>query len=98
MAALVSLAQAKEHLRIKTSDDDADVYLKVEQASAIILDYLKSRAGDWTADTAPGQVQAATLLMLGHLHENRGDDMEPDPMVWQAIERLLMRSRDPALA
>jgi hypothetical protein len=99
MAAFVTLHQAKEHLRIHTTDTDPDVYLKVEHASGIVLDYLKSR-GDatWNSDTAPAPVQAATLLVLGHLHENRGDDMEPDANLWMAIERVLMRSRDPALA
>ena len=170
MAALVTLDQAKAHLGVNISDSDADIQLKVEQASAIILDYLKGRAnvvatissnsvavasvvtttaahgfttGDtavitgndstpeingsytvtvlttttfsvpvtvtvagttgtatvaWSDLTAPGQVQAAVLLMLTHLYERRGDDMKTDEDVWQAIGRLLMRSRDPAFA
>lgn len=99
MAALVSLHRAKEHLRVTTTDSDADIHLKVEQASAIVLEYLKSRAdAGWDDTTAPGPVQAATLLVIGHLYEHRGDDMDRDGALWQAVERLLMRSRDPALA
>jgi gp6-like head-tail connector protein len=98
MAALVTLTQAKSHLR----DPDAakaDLELKIEQASAIILDYLKGEADPaWDEDTVPMPVQAATLLMLGHLYEHRGDDMTPDDVVWNAIGRLLCRFRDPALA
>jgi hypothetical protein len=43
--ALMTLRQAKGHLRIPLDafDSDADVQLKVDQASAIILDYLKAR-------------------------------------------------------
>lgn len=52
----------------------------------------------WDDVTAPAHVQAAVLLWLTHLYEHRGDDMEPDGHVWMAIERLLMRARDPAFA
>jgi hypothetical protein len=54
--------------------------------------------GLWTTSTVPGRVQAATLLMLGRLFEHRGDEEKADADCWMAIERLLMRSRDPALA
>jgi hypothetical protein len=50
----------------------------------------------WTEETAPAQVQQATLVMLTHLHEHRGDDMKADKDAWDAVGRLLMRSRDPA--
>jgi hypothetical protein len=168
--ALVTLSRAKEHLRETTSDRDGDIQAKVEQATAIVLDYLKVRliaietitvanptvittsvphsltsgvtytiagttttptvngaqvvtvtspttftvpvnvtvgqsaaAGTvgtptWTEATLPGQVQAAILLVLGHLDTQRGDDMATDQHLWLAIERLLMRSRDPAFA
>jgi hypothetical protein len=53
----------------------------------------------WTEVTAPAHVQAATLVMLAHLYEHRGDDMEKtDEALWEAMGRLLVRSRDPALA
>jgi hypothetical protein len=52
----------------------------------------------WSDQTVPGQVKAATLLLLGHLHENRGNDMKADQALWECIGRLLARSRDPALA
>jgi hypothetical protein len=99
MPQFVSIGQAKDHLGVTLEDSDPDLHLKITQASAIILDYLKSR-GDaaWTEDNAPGPVQAATLLMLGHLYEHRGDDMKTDADLWEAIRRLLERSRDPAFA
>lgn len=168
--ALVTLQQAKDHLRITDDDHNTDVALKADQASAIILDYLKTRSNTiasisvanptvittetphslttgwsvviagttttptvngtqvvtvtspttftvpvnvtagqadvagtitlvpWTNGTVPGPVQSATLLMLGHLYEQRGDDMKTDSDLWEAIGRLLCRLRDPALA
>jgi len=172
---LVTLAQAKAHLRVTTSDSDDDILLKLDQATGIILDYLKGRAHEtagttvvittssvasptvittesphtflaassvvisghlgsvpdvnrshvisnvtassftipvvvttagtggvaslaWVEDTVPWPVHAATLLMLTHLYEHRGDEMATDDATWQAIERLLCRLRDPVLA
>lgn len=102
MAALITLDTAKAHLGVTTTDDDALITDKAAQASAIVVDYLTARGTidgiDWTEATVPGPVKAAILVMLTHLYEHRGDDMIPDEAVWKAIERLLVRSRDPALA
>lgn len=101
MASLATLEQAKAHLGIPgaLTDNDIDVALKLAQASETILDYLKGRADpDWTSDTVPGPVQAATLLFLTHLYENRGMDVKTDEALWLAVSRLLARFRDPALA
>lgn len=102
--ALVTLATAKTHLRITTpttsplSAEDADLSLKIEAASDIILGYLKVSSSLYDEWTVPARMQAATLLMLGRLHMQRGDDEAADAACWQAIERLLVRDRDPALA
>ena len=99
---LLTLALAKEHLRIYDTDHDAEVTTKMTHASFIIRDYLKSRNDPaWTYDTVPDVVQAAVMQLLGLLYEHRGDDFAPDNYdanTWAAIERLLMRRRDPALA
>jgi Phage gp6-like head-tail connector protein len=99
MATVITVAQAKVHLRITDTDHDADIGVKVDQADGIIRNYLKAQDDPtWTDTTAPKAVQAAALLMVGHLFEHRGDDMAPDESLWKAIERLLIRYRDPALA
>jgi hypothetical protein len=43
--AIISLATAKQHLRIpaEDTDHDSDIQIKLAQAEAIILDYLKNR-------------------------------------------------------
>ena len=168
--AYLTLQQAKTHLRVEDPQQNEDIYLKVQQASAIVADYLKARpiaiasisvaspsvittsqphslvsgttytisgttttptvngaqvvtvtgadtftipvnvtvgqtteAGtvggpSWTELTVPFHIQAATLLVLTHLYEKRGDDMGTDQLLWDAVGRLLVRSRDPALA
>lgn len=99
-AVLVTLATAKVHLRITTSDDDTDIQLKLDQAEAVILEYLDTSVdAAWVSPaTAPGPVTAAILLWLGRLYEARGDSDDIDAVTWAAIERLLVRSRTAALA
>lgn len=104
-AVLVTLTQAKAHLHITMpagDPGDADIQFKLDQAEAIILDYLKGAKGqavNWTdPTTAPGPVTAAILLMLARLFEQRGDDEEKDEALWAAIDRLLKRYRYLGLA
>lgn len=96
---LVSLTEAKEHLRLTDTTHDTDVTAKTAAAQEAILAYL-TEAGDpaWTAATVPRAVKHAMLLLLTHLYENRGEDMAPDDNVWMAISRLLALYRDPTLA
>ena len=100
MSALVTLVTAKEHLRITSTTDDADIQLKLDQAEAIILDYLAGQADPgWISPaTAPKPVTASILLMLTRLYEHRGDLEEADEDLWLAIERILRRIRREALA
>jgi hypothetical protein len=172
MARLVTLAQAKLHLRVDGDDQNADIDLKLVQASDMVLRYLKGRrlslssitssggvatlttatahglttndtvtiwgatqpeyngsvvvtvvdptsltfaitgtpvspatggigvsvAETWTTATVPSPVQAAVLILLAHLHEQRGDDLSGGEAVWTGIERLLVSYRTPALA
>lgn len=99
MAALVTLEQAKSHLNIVHDAFDEEIERKAEDATAIVIEYLKGRAdATWTDVTVPGQVRAAVLYVLTHLFKHRGDDMSLDEAFWNALARLLWRSRDPALA
>jgi hypothetical protein len=99
---LVPLEDAKLFLHVTDPARDDEVTLLLDHASAVIIDYIGARADpDWDELTAPAVVQAATLKMLGHLWEHRGDDVAPDDhdvKIWEAIALLLMRTRDPALA
>jgi hypothetical protein len=171
MAALVSLTDAKAHLRVTHDGSDDVIFRQSEEASDTILRYLKRRAHNpltiesssvasptvittedahgfangatvviadhedsepylngaytisnvttytftipvavtaagtggrayvaWTEATVPPAVRSAVLLMLTHLYDHRGEDMTADEQLWLAVERLLMRHRDPVLA
>lgn len=82
--ALVSLARAKDHLRVDHDADDAHIEFLSEAAGDAVLRYLKSAAQAWTdsagdvlTDSAgdplhvPFAAQAAALLLLAELYKNR---------------------------
>ena len=101
---LISLDEAKLHLRIALDnhDYDADVTLKIEEASSILMDWIKKETvpEEWMDGTEPTHVPAfvrsAVKLILGEIHEHReasiADVMSP------AVQALLQRLWDPALA
>jgi hypothetical protein len=87
---LVSLEQAKAHLRLVGTTEDEDIQLKLDQATALVLDYINQRVDEteaaawagtiasWTDETAPPQVQAAILIQCAELYRFRGDDAAQD--------------------
>lgn len=102
---LLSLREAKLHLRVTESvaSVDADIQSKLDQATAIILDYLGPQADDtWDEETVPGPVHTAILLQLAHLYAFRGDDLtereHPDDDLAPGVKRVLRRYRDPVVA
>lgn len=98
-ATLVTLAEAKTHLRIPDAAHDADVQQKLDGAEALIIRYLKAQADPtWTPATVPPPVRSAILLLLTRLYEQRGDDETNDKILWDAIGRHLSLYRDPAIA
>lgn len=85
---LVTLAQARAHLRSDTEDDDDDLELKIEAASEMVIDYL----GDFVyadfdsagviLDSAGDpmnvnkRVQHATLMTVAYLSRERDGSQE----------------------
>lgn len=105
--ALVTFDQAVKHLKqegvLDVSPEDADLTLKIEQASAMVVSHLK-RPAEWDVDSLPEDdpdfawVQAATLKTISWLYRFRGDDPEAP-----SFEDLMRKSgsslyRDPSLA
>ena len=99
---LVPLEVAKTHLGITDPARDAEVALKLAHASFLVVRRLDTRAEPtWDETTAPDDVQAATLSVLAHLWEHRGDDMAPDDhaeAVWNAVKLYLSHRIKPVLA
>ncbi len=99
---LITLETAKSHLRVTSDDEDDDITRKAEEATDVIIDYLKRSDHGWTADTVKPLVRSAILLQLTWLWSHRGDEAMADLSVHDGlapgVKGLLMRQRDPALA
>jgi hypothetical protein len=110
---LVSLARAKEHLRVTDTDEDDLIAIYVSAASRAVHRYIGDQAGellsiDSPPDSPPGdlttvdeRVQAAVLLLTGHLYKDR--DVNTDGAFEQGflpkpVTALLYSMRDPTLA
>lgn len=99
MTPIVSLQQAKDHLRIADTDSDTQLTTTfIPGASAIVASYLKWPA-PWPYDGAatpfPPHIQSATLLVLACMFEDREGDNDP---IGPAVVSILARDRTPALA
>ena len=124
MATLITVAQADAHLRLDLENDGAspptytderlpDLELKMDQAEAIVLDYLKVDADVldgsppnysvgspilWTARDVK-VIGSAILLVLSALYDDEIERTLGDYMKADGvISLLLMRLRDPAIA
>ena len=100
-APLVSLTDAKVHLRITGTAHDADVTAKLAAAQEQILAKLGAAADpDWTEATTPLTVRHSILLLLDAFFERRGGDEAADQLrkALETIDLLLALYRDPALA
>ena len=99
---LVTTAEANAHLRLDlTSGDDRedDLASKMEQATDIVLDYLKTEGSGWDETTVPRPVHAAILITLTSLWDDRtGSSLGALFEEGGACNALLKRFRDPALA
>lgn len=103
--ALVTLEQVNLALRLDLVENDEripDINLKISQAEDAIIDFLKKPDHDWTADTVPGRVSAAIMLVIQSLFDEAntggllpglgtGDPKNP-------VVALLYRLRSPAIA
>lgn len=109
MTAIITLAQAKYHLRIDGTDEDTELPSMIASAESAVLNYLK--IGDVAAlavgsppevpANATNAILAAVLLMLGYLYRLR--DVDSDKEYQQGylprpVTALLYPLRDPSCA
>jgi hypothetical protein len=104
MAALITTEQAMDHLRVYGDEYVNDVELKMEQATAHVITYLKRPDHTWTVETDPSSdpefaiVQGAILEVLANIFYDRGDHDKPTvgPLT-PRIKNALSMLRDPAV-
>jgi uncharacterized phage protein (predicted DNA packaging) len=99
---LVTLDQAKEHLRVDFDADDELIVSYIHAASAAVCEILTDSSG---TELTPYVVKQATLLMVGEFYRNR-EPKATDSVDAQygygylprAVVALLYTLRDPAFA
>ena len=88
---IVTVPEAKAHLRIQYEDEDEYLASLIAQAQAAAEDFCRVAF----TENAPEPVRLAVLLMVSHYHENRDN---PDKQVYLtlrlAFENLLYPYRD----
>lgn len=83
MIELVTLDEAKMHLRIDEDYGDSDLTLKIQGGSAALLAYIQgsrdkvvAENGDLIDGEALTRMKTALLVLLGYLDRNRGGEEE----------------------
>lgn len=97
MVLLVSLEEARAHLRILSDDELGDIERKLEEAEGRALTYIQAGETGWTADSVPAGVKTGVLLILAHLWEHRGEEDQGDP-ISPAVRSILAPYRMPVFA
>ena len=88
---ILTVEEAKAHLRLQHEEEDAYLASLILQAQAVAEDYCRVSFDE----TAPQAVRLAVLLMVSHYYENRDN---PDKHVYlamrMAFENLLYPHRN----
>lgn len=88
---VVTVDEAKAHLRIEHNDEDAYIASLIEQTQAAAEDFCRVPFDE----KPPQAVRLAVLLMVSHYYENRDN---PDKHIYltmrMAFENLLYPHRD----
>ena len=89
---IVTVDEAKTHLRIQHDEEDGYLESLIRQAQATAEDYCRVQF----SEPAPEPVRLAVLLFVSHYYENRDN---PDRVMYAtmriAFENLLYPYRDP---
>lgn len=106
MAALVTIEQVDLALKLdlaKTATGEPpvtsytderlpDIEWKMQQATDIVIDYIKQPEHKWTTADVPGEVSASIIIVIRNLLD------DADTPINNAVRNLLHRRRDPAMA
>ena len=94
MSALISL----DTLRFRARVDFTDTELQgiADDASAIVVDYLKKPDHEWTVETVPGEIRSAIVRVAVLMLDQTTSDKQVE-FIDKGVKDLLRRHRDPAL-
>lgn len=103
---IVTMEQAKQHLRVDTDFMDADIELKLEAVSYLVFDFVKVPYDFYEVDDdnvvidAPFPLRAAALVWLGILFKHRdggSDESLSFGEIPKTVSNLLYMYRTPTI-
>ena len=98
---IVSLEEAKTHLRIQHDEEDTLIVGLIQQAQTAAQDFCRVSFEPYVDDAGneadvPGPVKLAVLLMVGYFYEHReAEDGASYRTMRRAFTTLLYPHRDP---
>lgn len=103
---LVTLEEAKQHLRVDTNHLDDDILFKLEQVSFMCIDFVKHEHGAYEDSAGqplnvPPYLQAACLVWLGILFRFRDSDTHTGSdfgFIPREVSNILWPYRKPSYA
>ncbi|WP_226576662.1 head-tail connector protein [Acuticoccus sediminis] len=92
MTALVTSEQVADRARIDPAHTSADLEYIADEATDIVIGYLKKPDHGWTIETVPPRIRTAIIMVAKALYDDE------ETVLSDAVKSLLHRDRDPALA
>ncbi len=91
MADVITLVQAKGHLRVTQSSEDDTITMYVSAATAYIRNRLNARipGEDQQTPNIPADIKAAALILVGEMYEKRSIIIESRTTVSPMVDNLL---------
>lgn len=89
--AIVSLSEAKSHLRVDQSNEDTLIQIYIDAAVDHVREYLNGEIkGELDSPVStPASIKAAIFLLVGDLYENREAGSEAEIKRNPAVDALL---------
>lgn len=89
MSSVVTLSEAKLHLRVTSTSEDSLITLYIEAAQEYIQNFLNRPSVPYTAS-----VRSAALLIIGDLYEHRQANLDMQSYVNPTVMNLLYPYRE----
>ena len=86
----VSITEAKLHLRVTSTDEDALINVYISAVTDNIKSYLNRDIPVDNLNNVPASIKAAALLMIGDLYENRESQIIGQSIIENAAAKNLL--------